>query len=63
MSMLADLPRQGPPIGFRHPVLGLDELVRRHSRLERGQQFGVFSRADRLHLGAGLKKVGRVHEA
>ena len=49
MRMLADLPGQRPPIGLGHPILGLDELVRRDPRLERFEELGVL---EVLDLGA-----------
>ena len=57
MRMLADLPRQRPPIGLGHPVLGLDELVRGDPRLERLDQLRVFEILDLRRL----LKLGRVH--
>src|SRR3546814_15270486 len=39
MRMLRNLPRERAPIGLGHPVLGLDEIVRRHERLESGDVF------------------------
>src|SRR6476469_7461092 len=57
MRMLADLPRQRPAVSLRHPVLRLDELIRRDARFERLEQFRVLKILD---LGR-LLKFGRVH--
>ena len=57
MRMLADLPRQRPSISLRHPVLGLDEVVRRNPRFKRLEELGVLKILD---LGR-LLKLGRVH--
>src|SRR3546814_9366496 len=47
MRMLRNLPRERAPIGLGHPVLGLDELVRRQARLEGGELFRVLDMLDR----------------
>src|SRR5207253_5652997 len=58
MRMLADLPRQRPPIGLGHPVLGLDELVIRNARLEGLKELRVLEILDLRRL----LKLGCVHE-
>ena len=59
MRVLRNLPRQRAAIGLGHPVLGLDELVRRHPRLERGELLGILGRGDLRPL----LQFGRVHTA
>ncbi len=58
MRVLRDLPRQRAAIGFGHPVLGLDELVRRDPRLERLEELGVLEILDLRRV----LKLGRIHE-
>jgi hypothetical protein len=57
MGVLADLPRQRPPIGLGHPVLGFDELIRRDARLERFEELRVLEILDLR----GLLQLGRIH--
>ena len=59
MRVLRHLPHQRPPIGLRHPVLRLDELVGRDPRLEGGELFGILGRDDLRRL----LHLGRVHAA
>jgi hypothetical protein len=57
MRMLRHLPGERPAIGFGHPVLGLDELVRRNPSLEGGELLRILDILDAL----GLLQFGRVH--
>ncbi len=50
VRMLADLPHQRLAVGFRHPVLGFDELVGCHPRFEGLDQLGVLGRFDWLDV-------------
>ena len=59
MRMLRNLPHQRLAIGVGHPVLGLNELVRRHPRLEGRDQLRIIRRLNRLDV---LREVGCVHE-
>ena len=57
VRVLRDLPGERAPIGLGHPVLGLDELVGRHARLERGELVRILDAFD----GLRLLKLGRIH--
>jgi hypothetical protein len=59
MGVLGDLPSQSPTIGLRHPVLRLDELIRRNPRFERGELLGILKALNRLRL----LQFGGVHGA